>query len=346
MWQISNRTLFAADFTWIRDADGAEVWIVAVKATYELLPDGASRIAAHQPPVNSGLVLHEDGKSPLFETDLGPSKGATDIWLVGHAHSQTGQPVTQIRIGFSIGATVRQLDVIGDRDAHNSFTAPKPFISMPLTWARCYGGSGPECSSGNPVGCGIMPQADGRHPLPNLLQPNNSSGTIAQGVGPIPRHWPQRSQYAGTYDAAWQQSRAPLQAADIDPRHWQVAPTEQQAPGHLKGGETITLQGVTPAGFAPGSIYRSILPKLSLGFRTKFYDGSIISSRSVIHSVILLPDGVGGSGPLISVIYHTALPCHAKVNQLDRTIIIEKRRPLDRALGSQHSAPDEQLDCE
>ncbi|MCZ4501146.1 MAG: hypothetical protein JWQ74_3703, partial [Marmoricola sp.] len=115
MWQLDNHTPYAADHTWIRDADGAEVWIVAVKASYELLPDGSLRTAARQIPVNSGTVLHEDGVSPLFETDLGPPKPATDVWLSGHAWSQSGQPIEKMRAGFAVGPVVREVAVHGDR---------------------------------------------------------------------------------------------------------------------------------------------------------------------------------------------------------------------------------------
>ena len=340
MWQLDNKTPYAADHTWIRDADGAEVWIVAVKATYELLSDGSTRVAAFQAPVNGGLVLHDDEKSPLYETDLGPTKLATDVWLVGHAHSQTGQPNTHAQIAFTVGLVSRQLQVIGDREwlgfGRTGPSAPKPFVRMPLTWARALGGAGPDCKTGNPVGCGIVKAAGGRHPLPNLDHPTRPQGSLlansdTHGVGPLLSHWPERSKYAGTYDKAWQKNRAPLQAVDLQPQHWQIAPKAQQVPGRLKGGEAIMLQGITPAGFAPKGILRSSIPKLTLGFSTRFYDGSTETSRSVIHSVILQPDGVDGSGPLMSVVHHMALPCHAKVNQLDRTLITEKQRPLDKA---------------
>ncbi|NHZ38962.1 DUF2169 family type VI secretion system accessory protein [Massilia aquatica] len=338
MWQLDNRTPYAADHTWIRDADGAEIWIVSVKATYELLPDGGTCVAAYQAPVNSGLVMHEDGKSPLFETDLGPPKNATDVWLVGHAHSQSGEPIQRMRAGFAVGSIAREIQVIGDREWRGFLrtgpSEPQPFTRMPLTWARALGGNGPDCSTGNPVGCGITKEEDGGRPLPNLEHISRPQGsliasTTTQGLGPVPRHWPLRRQYAGTYDDDWKKNRAPLQAADLDPRHWQVAPKEQQASGHLRGGEALMLRGLTVAGFAPSGIYHSILPKLSLAFKTLFYDGSVADARSVIHNVILQPDGVGGSGPLVSVVHHMSLPCHDKVNKLQSTIITEKHRPLD-----------------
>ncbi len=331
MWKLDNQTPYAASQTWIRDADGAEVWIVAVKATYEFLPDGRLQLAAQQLPVHSGLVLDQDEKSPLFETDLGPPKNATDIWLSGHAHSQDGRAVTRLRVGFAVGPVVRQMDVVGERDARDAGAQPRPFVRMPLTWARAFGGGGPECASGNPVGCGLRAQADGSRPLPNLTDPAHPDSKLGYGFGPIPRHWPLRAQYSGTYDGHWQQTRAPLQALDLDPRHWQVAPPAQQVSGHLHGGEAIALHNLTPAGFAPSGIVRSTLPRITLGFQTRFTDGSRATSRSVIHNVILLPDGYAGSAPLVCVVHHMALPCHARVNLLDRTIITEKRRPLDHA---------------
>ena len=42
MWQIDNRTPFAAERGWVRDRDGAEVWLVAVKCTFDILPDGTT----------------------------------------------------------------------------------------------------------------------------------------------------------------------------------------------------------------------------------------------------------------------------------------------------------------
>lgn len=345
MWRLDNHTAYAAERAWWRDADGAEVWTVAVKATYELLPDGRSRVAAWQQPVHTGLVLHEDGMSPAFETDLGPPKHNTDVWLCGHAYSRNGQAVERMRVGFEVGSVRRYLDVYGDRYwqfglLRETPSVPTPFVRMPLTWANAYGGDGPQGATGNPVGKGLEKDARGLRPLPNLEHPMRHVENLlvrspAMGVGPVPRDWPARAQYAGTYDAAWQATRAPLQAADLDPRHWQVAVPEQQVAGHLKGGEPIVLDGLTPPGFAREGIYRTRVPRLSLGFTTHFSDGSRATSRSAIHSLILLPDGADGSGPLISVVHHMALPCHPKVNRLHRTVIIEKQRPLERGQEAQ-----------
>ena len=51
MWQVENRTPYAAERTWVRDKSGAEIWIVAVKCTFDILEDGSTKPAGQQPPV-------------------------------------------------------------------------------------------------------------------------------------------------------------------------------------------------------------------------------------------------------------------------------------------------------
>ena len=51
MWQLDNRTPFAAERGWVRDRDGTEIWLVAVKATFDVLPDGTTQVSKEQPPV-------------------------------------------------------------------------------------------------------------------------------------------------------------------------------------------------------------------------------------------------------------------------------------------------------
>ena len=261
-------------------------------------------------------------------------KQATDVWLAGHAWSQDGKATRLLDVGFEVGPVKRQVRVHGDRQwegglLRNYSGEATPFVKMPLTWARAYGGGGSDCATGNPVGCGIRQRADGSHPMPNLEKPGHPSGNLlvshpAQGVGPLLRHWPHRQKYAGSHDTQWDRERAPLPPLDVQPEHWQVAPQEQQVPGRIQGGERVMLKNLTAPGFAPNGYYETRIPKLSLAWTTRFYDGSQQSSRSAVHNVILLPDGQKGSGPLICVVHHMTLPCHARVNQLDTTTVTEQ----------------------
>lgn len=338
MWQLDNRTPYAAGRGWIRDQQGAEVWIVAVKATYDILPDGATRIADEQVPLHTGPEPDPSERFLLHESDLGPPKQGTDILLNGHAYSPDGEPVTELTIAFRVDALTRTAIVFGDRLWRRGVTGikpgkPEPFTRMPLTYARALGGDDPESrhTTGNPAGCGLVkPTRDTAWRMPNIetikrpLRSPCDAPPVA-GFGPVPVHWPWRRRYAGAYDDRWFHQRRPLPPEDLDARFWRIAPPAQQLAHHLCGGEPIGLVNLTRPGFCQDSRLFCRTPKLSLGFETRFYDGGIEHSRAKIHTLILEPDF-----PRFSVVHHIALPCHPKVNLLDRTIIREKQRPLDR----------------
>ena len=71
---------------------------------------------------------------------------------------------------------------------------------------------------------------------------------------------------------------------------------------------------------SPAGDVRCLLPKIYLGFDTRFLDGSReIHKTRKLHSVILEPDH-----PRLSLVWHSALPCHFKVQKLERTMITLK----------------------
>src|SRR3954453_20216732 len=117
MWSITNETPFAAERCWVRDSQGAEVWLVAVKGTFFVLPDGMCQLAEKQEPVC--LVPQFRGKagasSLLYDTDLNHTKLGTDVVLHGHAHAPSGQAVTQIDVRLKLGDVDKTLRVFGDR---------------------------------------------------------------------------------------------------------------------------------------------------------------------------------------------------------------------------------------
>ncbi|NRF66896.1 DUF2169 domain-containing protein [Aquincola sp. S2] len=339
MWSVDNKTAYAAAGGWIRDRDGAEVWIVAIKATYDILPGGTLRLADAQVPVHRAALPQPGLQSLLSDTDLGPPRPATDVLLVGCAHAPSGEPVQELDVAWRVGPIKRRARVVGDRSVGHGLLGgalggwfaglprgTEAFERMPLTWERAQ-----VDADANPIGCGRTPGNDGRIALPNVMAPGRPvvlPGSSARpiGFGPIASHWQPRNRHGGTYDKHWQHTRSPLLPEDLDPRHWQCAVPEQQAKPHLRGGEPVALMNLTPAGFAPDGRVAFTLPRLSLSFETRFYDGSIERSRSVIHCVVLDTH----DRPRLSVVHHMSLPCHPKVNLLDRTIVREKRRPLDR----------------
>jgi len=332
MWQIDNRTSFAAERGWVRDRDGAEIWLVAVKATFDIKPDGSVEIAKEQPPVLRVAEHYgEPGRSSVkYDADLVLTKRTTDVVVVGHAYSPAGSTVTQLDVGFKVGPIQKVLRVFGDR-TWGSFgaSAPQPFGKMPLVYERAYGGVDRQSKHPekdwewrNPVGTGFA--VSGRNAtglkLPNVEDPKKlinswSDRPPPAGIGAIASHWQPRVALAGTYDEHWMKTRQPLLAEDLDDRYFQCAPVDQQAPEFLRGGEPVLLHRLTP----DGSL-RFFLPKPYLGFETRFYDGRPeIHKNRKLHTVILEPDF-----PRVSLVWHSALPCHFKVQKLERTIVTLK----------------------
>jgi hypothetical protein len=332
MWQVDNRTPFAAERGWVRDRSGAEVWLVAVKCTFDIGRDGSTRIATEQPPaLRLPEYAGEPGKSSLkYDADFVLTKATTDVTVLGHACAPGGRPVTGMEAGFAVGPVQKVLRITGDRVwTRAGISAPEPFTKMPLVYERAFGGvdansAHPEKDWDwrNPVGTGFAVSRENVAgvALPNIEYPDDvvrswKDRPRPAGFGPIPGHWQPRAAFAGTYDDAWMKSRQPLLPDDFDDRFFQSAPQDQQAKAFLRGGEPVVLVGLTPDGEL-----RFTLPKVFLGFETRFYDRSRqFHQDRRLHSVIVEPDF-----PRVSLVWHSALPCHPKVHKLDRTIVTQR----------------------
>lgn len=348
MWQIDNRTPFAAERSWFRDRNGAEVWVVAVKCTFDIRPDGSTEVSSEQPPVlRVPEYVGEPAQSSLkYEADLILTKTTTDVVVVGHAYAPEGQPVAQMEAGFRVGPIQKVVRVSGNRTwGAKGISAPQPFTKMPVVYERAFGGvdvrsEHPERDWDwrNPVGTGFAVAAANLAgvALPNIEYPNESVGVWRDrprpaGFGPISSHWQPRVGFAGTYDDDWMRTRQPLLPADFDDRYFQYAPQDQQAPTFLRGGEPVALYRLTPAGDL-----RFVLPELLLGFDTHFVDGSrAIHRDSRLHAVILEPDF-----PRLSLVWHTMLPCHFKVQKLQRTIVTLQTGVTAKSTAEDEAAED------
>jgi hypothetical protein len=326
MWQLNNKTPFAAERDWVRDRQGAEVWVVAVKCTFDVGTDGALPVT--RVPVYHGAPGHS---SLAYDTDLPLTKLATDITVLGHAHAPGGRPVRELDAGFRVGPVSKLVRVFGERVWNSTGPSePEPFQRLPMIFEHAFGGGlerngepGPDTDWRNPVGRGVVPSSH-RSPerLPNIERPDQllsrpADRPLPAGLGPLPAHWLPRRALAGTYDDGWRRDRLPLLPTDFDDRFHQSAPIDQQAPGFLVGGESVTLVHLN----AQARI-DFVLPRISLGFETRFYDGSReIHKVRKLHSVILEPDA-----PRVSLVWHSALPCHFKVQKLKETLITVKER--------------------
>ncbi|MEM1185371.1 MAG: DUF2169 domain-containing protein [Planctomycetota bacterium] len=199
------------------------------------------------------ILLEAD--DPAGEPDAGlvkaseqaPTKLKADVLLFGSAHTPGGEPVsavrTLLRVTRSNGEAVvdKEIDVLGDRIWLSDGTRSdiEPFVEMPLTWDRAFGGPGDRR---NPAGCGQRGDA-----LPNLEVPDRhvtgrADKTPATCYGAVNPAWKPRSDKTGSYGPDYVEKHWPWLPGDFDWSHFNGAPDDQQVEGFLRGDETIELR--------------------------------------------------------------------------------------------------------
>jgi hypothetical protein len=268
MLQLKNRTRFTATLFSSPDPEGVETLFAIVKGTFTL----GSRVeeAEKQTPIVMADRFHGDPlKTSIAEPgDVSLVKPGTDVLLFGNAYGPGGRPTHQSEVSLRLASIEKRVAVFGNRrwggTVLTRLSAPEPFEKMPLVWEHAFGGteasaSDPSRADGddrNPVGAGFRSRASGRKleeiALPNLEDPSHLISSPGDrpapaSFGAVAPHWKPRPKYAGTYDAAWLQNRAPYLPNDFDPRFLQIAPEDQQLPGYLKGGEPVEVTGATPS---------------------------------------------------------------------------------------------------
>jgi len=183
---------------------------------------------------------------PDIPVDTGMPKRGAEFIAAATAYAPGGRAVESLRAGIQLGSCIKTLNVIGDRvwDGRQA-SPPAPFVSMPIEWARAYGGKNfPE----NPAGRAADMQAaspDAPVPLPNVVYPGEDRPRPA-GFGAIDLTWPQRARLAGTHDDQWLREDFPGFAKDIDWRFFNIAPADQQFPASLTGTESYAFENLHP----------------------------------------------------------------------------------------------------
>ncbi|HMF98047.1 MAG TPA: DUF2169 domain-containing protein [Vicinamibacterales bacterium] len=349
MWALDNRTPYAAERSWVQDKDGVQHWIVVVKATYDILGDGHLALADEQePPNRMGKHRGDPATSSLIsDADIIGRKVATDVIVNGTAYAPHGRPVQSIEVRLRVANVDKTLLVTGDRRwrvgaGGAGMTAAQPFDAIPLIYERAFGGFDQQDDdagkhrlyANNPVGTGfaIRPEHLKDRLVPNVEYPTDvvrswKDRPAPAGFGPIDRWWSPRREYAGTYDAQWLEKRFPLWAVDFDERFHQSAPSDQQVPGFLRGGETVELTNLTPS-----RSVRFALPRVHLGFAT-FFGRETRHHVGHLDAVIVEPDI-----NRVMLVWQSILACHHDVDDLDRTRIFQKAELSSPGLDSRDSA--------
>lgn len=200
-------------------------------------------------------------------------KAQGEVLLCGSAHAAGGRPVAAMDVNLRCAGIDKTLRVTGDREWLYGLVPlfqigkPQPFIEMPLTWERAFGG---PRHPANPVGCGYAP-----NPLAALIGANHGAmpnvAAVAapvrghlrrlapQGYGPVDLRWQPRSRHVGSYKAHWLAHEAPGLAGDTGRDFFQRAPEDQRIAGYFQGGEAYRIEGMHP----DSPVIEGTLPTLS-----------------------------------------------------------------------------------
>lgn len=332
MWALSNDTPYKVESTWGRNFDGIHEWIVAVKATYDINPDGTTSLSKEQlEPLIQPEYYGEPGLSSLqYDADLVPPKPTTDIVLNATAYAPEGKPSKNFEVSLQVDDKIfKKLRITGNRWYEKSVvgiqpSAIKPVTEVPITYERAYGGyfnddpnpKNHRLDSKNPVGCGIFGKSEDRvgRPLPNLEYPGGNIKKVGPaGFGAIDCFWSPRREFQGTYGKKWEENRRPLLPDDWDSRSLCCSPLDQQPKQYLRGGEEIELINLTP-----NSRLCFSLPKIYPSFRTEIKNQEV-DHRCKLSSVIIEPDY-----PRLIMVWVSALICNTDVDYLEETLIYEK----------------------
>lgn len=319
MWTLANSTPFAADRAFLRDARGAELFVVVVKGTFQISRSGALELADAQEPVHhAGEYLGAPESSSLrCDADIVLAKPAVDVVVHGHVHAPGERPVTELLAELRVGGRSKAIRAIGARRWEQArqgwqLGAPEPFTRVALRWEEAFGGGGhPD----NPVGRGLVTsvQALASAAAPRLEDPDERLTHWQQrprpaGFGPIAPHWSPRRELAGSFDERWRRERMPLPPLDADPRQAQCAPADQQY--SLAGGEVVQLRNCSP-----GGLLRFTLPRVGLRLRSHF-GARRVEHRPLLHTVL-----VDADRERVAISWHSALPCHTTLYALTTTEI-------------------------
>lgn len=264
MWRLINHTPFPAHAGFLRDHTGQSWWQIWLKGSFDIPVGRAPRFAATQTPLHLGPVYADDNPAGLLlaDTDLAHHKPRVDLTI--HAQA-TPDPNGPRDLRFALGSwqkTIRLYPskVWGD---WRSPLRPDPSPSkdpVTLDWRAAAGG----------VDMAVNPLGQWQDRPAQVVYPNDKPNrkvlpSRAAGLGAIPPHWPQRSQHGGTYDQAWEQSRAPLLPTDFDPAFWQTAPEDQQLPRTALQSTELLVEGLDGA----GDTRSYALPAIDLDMQTK-----------------------------------------------------------------------------
>lgn len=333
---VASKNLIA-DVAPALDVEGREHLVIVVKACWRIPAAGQRPMPIPPSPFEpADVYVGEPGQSAmLYGSDLVRFKPRCDVLFNAHAHSPTGEPVTEMLVGWRVGMLEKGLRVIGPRKwqrtlGWTSLSAPEPFTKMPLHFGMAFGGTrtwekGDEVLSeallSNPSGIGWFgkhskDQIDGA-PAPCLESITDAVSRpdgqyVPAAFSAVGRHWAPRKDYAGTYDEHWQREVFPFLPEDFDDRFHQCAPEDQQM-AYPKGGESVILKHMV----ADRPDVRFFLPRLDrMNVHVLRTDYSTEKPDAVVDTLYFEPDQ-----ERFSVVWRACVPIRRRAQEFDTVAV-------------------------
>lgn len=240
------------------------------------------------------MAMDQLGRDGVLDAAMTKQRG--EVLVTGRAFAKDGvaTPGTSVRV--QIGSVDKSLYVVGDRAWQTKGPSdPVPFVEMPVTWERAFGGEG---FARNPAGRGFKPvEVDGRkvHPLPNVEHPRQLVKSPADrpepaGFGPIDQSWPQRMELAGTYDQEWLRTRFPGFAKDFKWEFFNVAPADQRIQGYFQLDERFRVEGMHPERRVLESSLPGVTARLFIVLRDESGEEVLREATTRLDTVHLFPN--------------------------------------------------------
>jgi len=251
---------------------------------------------------STNRLLEESEMWPLIEASLGSHeifdfgfpKLRGEYLVYGSAYAP--RPTTGLEVSVRIGDMSKTLAVFGDRYwGRIAADAPALFTRMVVSYANAFGG--PDFPD-NPLGKGIVPDATGNIPLPNIQDPRDivySPGAKPPpaGFAAMPMYWPQRQRHMGRVDEDWLRDDWPHFPKDTNWELFNAAPEDQRRKGFFVGDERLEILNMHPTQPHLKSSLPAVRPRLFVHQREK--DGDVF--REVLcraETIWLFPDREAG----------------------------------------------------
>lgn len=280
-------------------------YVVIARATYDISLSGKTTLA----DIQEGYIVADEYFDEPFEnsalkreTDLVLYKPYCDIYFHGHAHASK-PPQSSWPVQIQYRGTQKNFIVTGPKNWYYQhgrwqLSASEAVKSVALDYRLAFGGNpDPENRTlspfaNNTAGIGFYKKSlldtAKIYPAPQFestktVYDNMKKPYPVEGLSPLCRWWPERTQHLGTYDKHWEQHIHPFHPDDFNEQFYNVAPEGLTIP-YPSGGETIYTLGLFKNG-ARNIVLPENTIQLALG-----KDGSFIPREMNMDTIVVDTD--------------------------------------------------------